>query len=327
MKNSLNEILRKCIGENLYILLTSKLSYYRFLSKYYTRNNEIKNVKPYVIYMADGRVIHGGLVDRLRAMVTLYVFSKKKGIDFKIHFSSPFSLSDYLEPNLYNWQINDNNISYNSCVSKAIVVKSNRIDEDKNLENRLGKDIGTVQLHVYTNAFSKSIDFKKEFAELFKPSDALNEAIAVNLSRLSNDYVSITFRFQQLLGDFKEGNYRILDDSDKTKLIGRCDHFVNEVRQKHSTINKILITSDSSSYLKHVKEKYDFVYIIPGEVLHVDYTDNDSDLAYMKSFVDLFMLSRAKKLYNFSTGAMYRDSGFAAFAATIGGKPYERVIR
>lgn len=327
MKIWLNNFFRKCFGEDFYNTFTSQLDYRRSLAKYYSSHTEEEYISPSIIYMADGKIIHGGLADRIRGMVTLYVFSKKKGIDYRIYFTSPFLLSDYLEPNLFDWQIDKRELSYNSSVSKAVIVKNNRIDNDIYLEKRLGKYVGKVQLHVYTNASSKNVDFKKEFAELFKPSGALNAALETNMRALREEYVSITFRFQQLLGDFKEGNYRKLDDSDKTKLIERCDQFVNEVRQNHSTMNKILITSDSVSYLKHATEKFNFVYTIPGVVLHIDYTNNGAGLAYMKSFVDLFMLSRAKKLYSFSTGPMYKDSGFAELAAAIGGNPYERIIR
>lgn len=57
----------------------------------------------------------------------------------------------------------------------------------------------------------------------------------------------------------------------------------------------------------------------------MDYTNNKDNFAYMKSFVDLFMLSEAEFVYNYVTGQMY-PSGFPSIAAKIGNKPFCRVI-
>lgn len=137
--------------------------------------------------------------------------------------------------------------------------------------------------------------------------------------------MSITYRFQQLLGDFKEGNYEVLPVSKRDEIIERCLGFIKKIRQKHQDVDKILITSDSQTFLQRAKEKNEYVYTIPGNVYHIDYTNNKENFAYMKSFVDLFMLSEAKMVYNYVTGKMY-PSGFPSIAAKIGNKPFYRVV-
>ena len=45
----------------------------------------------------------------------------------------------------------------------------------------------------------------------------------------------------------------------------------------------------------------------------------------MKSFVDLFVLSKAEKIYLLQTGNMYH-SGFAQCASMVENIPYEEII-
>lgn len=87
--------------------------------------------------------------------------------------------------------------------------------------------------------------------------------------------------------------------NERDKLIERCLNFIKKIKQRHQDVSKILITSDSQTFLQRAKEKYEYVYTIPGEVYHIDYTNNKEKFAYMKSFVDLFMLSEAKFVYNY----------------------------
>lgn len=165
------------------------------------------------------------------------------------------------------------------------------------------------------------------FFELFKLTQPLAVEINYNKAKIGigGGYVSITYRFQQLLGDFKESNYEVLSESERNKIIERCLDFIKKIKQKHQYVEKILITSDSQTFLQKAKERYEYVYTIHGKVYHVDYTNNKDNFAYMKSFVDLFMLSEAEFVYNYVTGQMY-PSGFPSIAAKIGNKPFCRVI-
>ena len=46
-----------------------------------------------IIICFDGVVSHGGLLDRLKGVISFYEVAKKKNVDFKIHFNHPFHLS------------------------------------------------------------------------------------------------------------------------------------------------------------------------------------------------------------------------------------------
>ena len=60
-----------------------------------------------LIFMVDGKWMHGGLTDRLRGMASAYKFATEHNLDFKIFHTSPFLLQEILEPNKVNWIIDE----------------------------------------------------------------------------------------------------------------------------------------------------------------------------------------------------------------------------
>lgn len=83
---------------------------------------------------------------------------------------------------------------------------------------------------------------------------------------------------------------------------------------------KILVTSDSERFLTKAST-LPRTYIIPGKVIHIRYKTTDTS-AYMKTFLDMFLLSGAESLVLFKTGKMY-NSGFPRLASQIGNKPFK----
>lgn len=137
---------------------------------------------------------------------------------------------------------------------------------------------------------------------------------------IGGKYVSITFRFQQLLGDFKEKDFPTLASEEEQKhVIIRCQNIVESIIKFYNC--PVLITSDSNVFLE-TAQKIKGVYVIPGQVVHVDFCgENRSHNVHLKSFIDLFMLANADRVYLGYFDPLYR-SGFPETAACIGNKPY-----
>jgi len=145
----------------------------------------------------------------------MYKFSKEIGFDFRINFCYPYSLNEYLEPNLYDWNISDVEISYNSnCTaylwlysSYTYYMKSCEYEEifQRKILNRFVKNNESKkQFHVYTNSeWTTGTEYALLFNELFKPSKKVQNILDLHKKTISKRYVSMTFRFQQLLGDFE----------------------------------------------------------------------------------------------------------------------------
>ena len=64
----------------------------------YEQGEPKEDYQPYVISMFCGNAPSGGLVDRLRGAVSTYQECVATGRSFKLHFTHPFLLSDYLVP-------------------------------------------------------------------------------------------------------------------------------------------------------------------------------------------------------------------------------------
>lgn len=303
----------------------------RKLNVYYKESSPLtKNVstKKSIIFMVDGRTQSGGLCDRFRGLISTYKWAEMHGYDFKVHYVSPIKLEDYLLPNKYDWEISEEDISYNSNYSKPIHIHSESNNFERCFFNRmLDKQIEGKyqQYHVYTNLLAVDRTyFSDTFKKLFKPSTDLERAISYHKEKVEGDYIACSFRFLQLLGDFKDCVGTPLTESKRKLLIDKCIAQLY-VLHKANDDKKVLVVSDSETFVK-TASSLRFVYTIPGRIVHMDYSDEDTYDLHLKTFVDFFMISGASKVYLMVSGGMYPESAFAKFASWIGNKAFE-IIR
>ena len=104
-------------------------------------------------------------------------------------------------------------------------------------------------------------------------------------------------------------------EEEKVALINRCKQGLLKIKEENAGC-RVLVFSDSKRFLDSLED-------IPVEVLdhdsvgHVSYGGNDD--ATLKTFVDLYMIARAKKVYRIDAPELYAWSGFAVTGAMIGG--------
>lgn len=296
--------------------------------KYYlTTSERCKASEKKVICMIDGRARHGGLSDRLMGIVATYSLCKELGLDFRINFTYPFLLSDYLEPNEVNWIISPEELCYYPADAHPVYVDSMGGTAEKKLQRKwLKTEIlkPYKQIHVYTNAhFAMNSSYSGLFHTLFKPSEQIRKELDFHRSKLNGEYICVALRFQKLLGDFEEeGDFAVLDTAQRLDLINRCIGKIKELKSVHLDW-KFLITSDSATFLQKADE-LDFVYIIPGALGHMDYAAQSADAneADKKVFVDFLMTANAQKSYLLRTGDMYQ-SRFPRSASFVNNIPFE----
>lgn len=292
------------------------------LSRIYNHNTLPPNDKE-IICMIDGKVKHGGLTDRVNGIVSCFDAALRLNRKFKIFFNHPFNLQDYLIPNKYDWTIKNSQITHD-VNSKPIFLRSlntkQEIKRGQQLFSDLRKDTDK-QLHVYSNI--NSIDskrFNQLFNILFKPSERLNNILNKERAKIGGKYISATFRFQQLLNDFKEGDYRVLPEVERGKLIEKCVKAIECLHQEFPD-HKILVTSDSSTFLERIM-KYPYTHIITGKMVHMEYTNNNDFSVHAKAFVDLYLISEAEIIHSVVVKPMY-ESGFPKFASKVNNRPFK----
>jgi hypothetical protein len=300
---------------------------YRHLRRYYSADAPCSTYNArMIVYMADGRYLHGGLADRLRSILTTYRYCRRKGIRFAINFTFPFRLEDYLEPASYDWRLLPGELTYNSHQACAVFTDTAANETPREMafchrlvDSALGRN--KQQIHTYGALYYDAHDFAMLWHELFRPTAAIQAEIDRHLTNIGGTYVSISTRFMELLGDFSEPKHgNTLSADAQRQLIARCLAAIAEIRQRHPDAAAILVTSDSNSFLQECSH-LPYVYTIPGIIAHSD-TSTTTD--HTKTFVDFLMISHADKAYQLVGGGMY-GGNFSLRASQIAGKPYERI--
>ncbi len=279
-----------------------------------------------IIAANDDTCVNGGLCDCLHGIVSAYYVAKLCKNQFRILFTAPFQLSEYLLPNIVDWSIDSNDIEYRSCRVSHVPMMLGRFHatwaEERAFHYRylcqLARQRGTKLL--YTNAhLTGESEFSMLFSELFRPSKKLQEMIDYQLSQIGGSFVGASFRFRNLLGDFSEPNSLPLNSKEKSDLLERCIRQIEILHLKYP-IQRILVTSDSSQFCSFAKS-LPYVYCVQGYRGHVAYQGNE---AVMCSFLDLFLLSKSEGNTLYISEQLYR-SGFAETASFIGNLPYREI--
>jgi hypothetical protein len=177
-----------------------------------------------------------------------------------------------------------------------------------------------LQLHFYTNMQPESNQlFGIYFRELFKPSDRLAAALDSHMQTIGDIFISISFRFVQLLGDFIDCDGDTLPETEQEELISRSIQAIKDIMRHHQSIPRVLVTSDSVRFLRRAKV-LPYVYVIEGKVGHINFEHSDD--VNMKTFLDFLMISNAQKVYLAKSGKMYK-SDFARHASMIHNRLFE----
>lgn len=284
-----------------------------------------------VICIYEGKVVSGGLADRFRGILSVFYVCKKLGIDFSLKYTHPFNLEDYLLPNKYNWHIDENEVVYKLPKENVLILDSTQDSEFQKhcqeswLINRLKQCKG--QIHVYTNAsFSYEKGYHELFNELFKPSARLASSIEKQKEAIGGNYVSISCRFLDLLGDFNETfGYNVqLTADEKETLLNRLKQQVEKIHNQNPN-SRVLVNSDSTTFLSFIRQQLPYTYIIPGYITHIDNKTADGGYEYYeKTFVDFFMIAQAEHIYVLKTGRMH-ISGYPYAASFVYNRPFDLI--
>lgn len=295
-----------------------------------------KSGQPLYVAMVDGRAFHGGMCDRFKGIVSLYAYCKYRNLPFRIRYTYPFRLEDYLSPATYDWTLKENEYTDNLRYSRILYMRG------EHLATRLLRLKTKKQVHYYSNrdclphinnAYAGGdegrggFDWGELYRELFKPGPVLQERIESIKKGLGGDYYAAVFRFQNLLGDFHEYHFNSIKDQNEAEtLLKKCLDAIKNLQAEHKN-QTLLVTSDSVTFLKRASQM-EGVHIIPGKLVHIDGQKNgvpaDSYEIYLKSFLDFYVLSEARKIYRVGTSFMY-PSEFPVYAARVHNIPFESI--
>lgn len=314
--SSITRLLQKILTEDqLNELVVKKVHYHFSLFE----NNCIELVAACL----DSDTSNCGLSDRLRGIISAYAYSKCLGVPFVIKHKRNFLLEDYLAPNSYNW------LKYLDLIDNNLFHTDLRFVMDHSTGERLPYRIKHRQIHIYSNTdflpylnerYSQQFIFSELFNELFRPSKLLEKEISKYSQYINDSYISISFRFMQLLGDFRDEYGEVLEEEERNKLIKKCQEFIVHVHSLHSN-KRILITADSQRFIDSLS--FNFIFTLPGKIGHIGHSTGEETM--LKTFLDFYMISKAEKVYLGYSGLMYKKSKFCKSAALSTDTPFEAI--
>ncbi len=292
----------------------------RYCKDHY-RGEDIILSRTGIVCICDGTLYHGGPTDRLRGILTTYDEARKRNIPFYISWTSPFNLEEYLVPSGFDWRIKPKELSRSPRQAFPLIIEDlpdviGQMRLNATLYRRL------PQTHVFSNCDNSKGRYAELWKELFTPSESLRKEIEKHSGILGNSYHAFTFRFLQLLGDFKDWLQITYEDDEAIQLMHRVKEEFIHLAATVPPQSKILITSDSRRFLDYIMDADSRIYIVPGEVKNIDLLkDERHEVAWMKTFIDQQLLMGAERVTLMRTGKMYK-SGFPRFAAEVGGAEF-----
>lgn len=286
--------------------------------------------KPCIIHVLNNTLKHGGLLDRIKGIVSLYQLAKELDYDFKI-FVDPqsFDLFKYLQPKQTELICLKDEFWLNRKIARPLYLNDYRPDSKGALLQLFSSDY--LQFHVYGNQDyipllqplltkdAYGAYWAMLFHQLFSFVPELIHHAGLQLMKSDASIVGIHSRFMGLLGDFEDVNDVRLEASAQQYLLNDCLKAVDDIAslQQH---HLLLVVSDSVRFLQAVKlnaiaHGYDSRIIIDEKNIgHIDVNHHDDVL--LKAFSDFYLLCQCKKIYQIRLGGMYR-SQFSRYASYI----------
>lgn len=312
--------------------MKSKYRQLELYCKFYTFSPYAHSELLLNIMLFDGRVQHGGLVDRLKGIISTYLLLDTIGLahTFRIVHYSPYLLEKYLCPNEFNWSMGKEPILNHYPSSRVVYhlddFRFNQFRKKVLLNNQRSRG----QNHIYVNIdFVKNMGRDNErkwvntFDKLFKPSELL-----INLlSKYEQSApVGIHARFASLLGDFKDSTSKILASSKDREIVIKCCLFAIKRIIADNPGKQFYLFSDSHQFVRKALDVFPFLQTTEGQAIHIDTKINIDarNTSHDKTWIDFFLLTNCDKIYLLKGPDMYK-SQFSKYAALIGGSTYEIV--
>jgi hypothetical protein len=295
----------------------------------YSTGHPYKKVRA-IVFMLDEHLPKGGLVDKLKGIVSTKALADYLGYDFKIFVKSRVSsLDQFLRLRNAKSYLKDSELSFNFREASPFFIY-NYFPE--NFEKRLQMIKAYAQPHLYCNLNLLSFIFDNTTSKSKRWGDIFNEIFKFDSGILKmaekivhSPAIGIHLRFMNLLNDFTEsgGSNDYLDDTEKKILLEKCMTAINQIVVENRGIKLLLVSSDSKTFLLAVqgnevlKQRAIEIYADPTHVAH---TGIENDVTVMgKAVLDFFLLSRCDRIFQVKSSRMH-NSDFPKYASYITGK-------
>ncbi len=268
-----------------------------------------------VVFCVNGWVGHGGWTDRLKGIISAYYWAKNNNCQFKLWYSFPSLLENFLSPNIVDWRCNKNDLKFNPFYDKVM----NLCDVFD------GDGCGSISFVKFRKIFLYyNIDdlqneelWMKLYFELFEPSEKIIKKVKNLLSPFSKPQIGIVFRFLGLFGDFSK-NYSTLSSMlEKEKVASHYLEAMMNFLEKNSLdrSSSVFLFSDSDFFVAKAINTYPNLktFTQPGRsFIHQEKKDGYKVLE--RTVIDFYLLANLDHVYLFLDDKVLWRSGFPRYA-------------
>lgn len=280
--------------------------------------------KKALIYMSNGYINHGGIVDRTKGILTTFYLSKITNFNFKIYYTSPISYSEIWDSNkinLDNLQLNPFNfkIIYISTLSELEFFSHNKFNPQK----------GTFLIYCSENILAYMYPngkWEEKTKDLYDELIILGKNKIENLLNkknvlISNNLTVIHYRCLNYFNDFEDSNLKPMNQS----LIDRViDIIIMDAKKKYGKTKSSIFISDSRFLLgKLKKEGFNVFSLNPTK--HLDNKGHEKE-EYLSAYLENYIITKAQFV---SSYILYHkekpfNSHFAYYPSIIGGGTFSK---
>jgi hypothetical protein len=278
------------------------------------------------VMVFDASTGHGGWVDRLKGIVSVYELSQLAGRELKLCMDDSFPVLEFLQPSSFDWRTTREELRWSPLAAGFHVSRDrhssgflklsqssrSQLFVDTNLDYLplLHRELTGDQLHTL---------WGKRYKELFTPKADFEEAVAAYARPGS---IAVHTRFTSLLGDFKDVTDRELNEPDKRQLLQDCLGHVRHLAAAHES-KRLMVFSDSPAFLDAVSTVAPNIALIPGTPSHLDHSSQPRD-SLQKTLLDFYVMLRCEQIVMLRVGPMY-NSNFSRYASYVGGRPFAEI--
>jgi len=312
--------------------------YHQFsLRKFHFKNHNLfTRTDSEIIICFDKFGYHGGFVDRLKGIISVYHLAQKYNYKFKIYFNHPFHIDLFFNENRFKWKTNKSDLDWSFLSTKFIYAM-----DDLSIGDSIIQEMkkGHRKIFIYTNLdLLSKIYFNGEdlikiwgqtFNELFIPTIFLSEKLlsAERTLNLKPFPIAIHTRFTNLLGDFDDVTERFIKEDEKESFLRKNWEKIKEIHELHNQ-KQLIIFSDSRYFLDYVDKKIleeykSNIIVNPGQPIHSDRAGGTVD-DYSKAIEDFILLSYCEFVYLLKTGDMY-SSSYSKYATYLSNSEFKQI--
>jgi hypothetical protein len=315
--------------KNAQLKLKNKLKKIWIIINHLKNLSIVKGKKKQILIICDGIISHGGLVDRLKGIISFYQIAKLTDFDFKIHFNNPFRLTEFLVPNSYNWTTTNIDLKWNPFNTSFLVLMDNFNFDPMESFTKSKKSNFIIYCNV--NYLSKiylnkskievSLIWHNSYSELFTPTKYFQEKLEE--IKIESKRIAVHTRFTSLMGDFKDTSNKTISNERKNEILKLLITEINKISLANPNF-QICIFSDSIQFLNYIKSNTKF-YVIDGTPIHIGLSPQKKNAQdHLKTFIDFYLIAQSTKIFLIKTDEMH-NSAFSVYASKIENTQFEKI--